>query len=189
MALSKHDCDLVDIQTINPRILVDIRYATANNFVGRPVYSSAKCFLRRKVALKVDLIQKQLEQMKLGLKLWDGYRPFSVQKIFWQHCPDPRYVSPPEKGSHHNRGAAVDMTLVDNQGKELNMPTDFDEFSHKAHLDYQLLPKEVLHNRTLLQNAMRAQGFIPIPTEWWHFEDEEGEHYPLEDCPFEDLKI
>jgi zinc D-Ala-D-Ala dipeptidase len=143
------DSDLVDVQSINPHILVDIRYATSNNFVGRPVYSCAKCFLRRKVALKLDTIQKQLEKINLGLKLWDGYRPLSVQKIFWDLMPDPRYVAPPEEGSRHNRGAAIDLTLV--------------------------------------ENIMRAQGFVPIPTEWWHFDDEEGEKYPIEDRALEDL--
>jgi zinc D-Ala-D-Ala dipeptidase len=183
------DFDLVDIKSINPRILVDIRYATSNNFVGRPVYSRAKCFLRRKVALKLDAIQQKLEKIGLGLKIWDGYRPHSVQKIFWEIVPDPRYVAPPEIGSRHNRGAAVDLTLVDDQGKELKMPTDFDDFSDKAHLNYDRLPKEVIYNRTLLENIMRAHDFIPCQTEWWHFDDEEGEKYPIEDKPLEELEI
>lgn len=182
------DSDLVNIQSINSRILIDIRYATPNNFVGRPVYSCAKCFLRRKVALKLDLIQKQLEKIGLGLKLWDGYRPFSVQKIFWKVFPDERYVASPYKGSRHNRGAAVDLTLVDKEGKELRMPTDFDDFTLKAHRDYQRLPKDVIYNRLLLENVMSEQGFIPLPTEWWHFDDPDGEKYPIEDRPLEELE-
>ncbi|MBI2812356.1 MAG: D-alanyl-D-alanine dipeptidase [Candidatus Melainabacteria bacterium] len=184
----ENDTDFVDIQTVNPRILIDIRYATANNFVGRAVYSSAKCFLRRKVAKKLDLIQKKLEKIGLGLKVWDGYRPFSVQKIFWEILPDPRYVAPPNEGSRHNRGAAVDLTLVDKEGKELKMPTEFDDFSEKAHSHYDRLPKEVIHNRTLLHNIMREHGLIPFVTEWWHFDDEEGEKFPIEDKTFEELK-
>jgi D-alanyl-D-alanine dipeptidase len=181
------DFDLVDIHSINPRILVDLRYASANNFVGRPVYSCGKCFLRRKVALKLDAIQRQLEKIGLGLKLWDGYRPLSVQKIFWDLCPDPRYVASPAIGSRHNRGAAVDVTLVDKTGKELKMPTDFDDFSAKAHRHYERLPKEVIYNRTLLQSVMQEHGFIPLNTEWWHFDDVEGEKYPIEDRSLEDL--
>jgi D-alanyl-D-alanine dipeptidase len=182
------DSDLVDIHSINPRILVDIRYATTNNFVGKAVYTCAKCFLRRKVALKLDKVQQQLEKIDLGLKLWDGYRPLSVQKIFWEILPDPRYVAPPEEGSRHNRGAAVDLTLVDKNGTELKMPTDFDDFSDKAHLSYDRLPKEVIYNRTLVGNIMRAHGFIQLPSEWWHFDDEEGEKYPIEDRSLEELQ-
>ncbi len=182
------DSDLVDIQSINPRIRVDIRYATANNFVGRPVYSRAKCFLRRKVAMKLDAIQQQLEKMGLGLKLWDGYRPLSVQKVFWETMPDERYVAPPQIGSHHNRGAAVDLTLVDEEGKELKMPTDFDDFSINAHRNYERLPKNVIYNRMLLENVMSEHGFIPVPSEWWHFDDVEGESYPIEDRSLEELE-
>ncbi len=185
--IQSEDAELVDIQSINPRILVDIRYATAHNFVGKPVYSRAKCFLRRKVALKIDTVQKKLEKINLGLKIWDGYRPLSVQKIFWQCVPDPRYVAPPEKGSRHNRGAAVDLTLVDHKGEELRMPTDFDDFSEKAASHYDRLPKDVLYNRLLLHNIMRENGFVPLATEWWHFDDEEGENYPIEDRLLEDL--
>lgn len=182
------DDDLVDIQSINPKILVDIRYATKNNFTGRPVYPRAKCYLRRKVALKLDLIQKRLEKIGLGLKIFDGYRPISVQKIFWDYCPDSRFVAPPEVGSRHNRGSAVDLTLVDTQGNELKMPTEFDEFTSRAHRDYNRLPKEVICNRALLENAMVEQGFIPQPTEWWHFDDAEGETYPIEDIPLDELE-
>lgn len=182
------DADLVDIQSINSHILVDIRYATANNFIGKPLYNRSKCYLRQKVALKLDTVQKQLEKMGLGLKVWDGYRPLSMQKIFWEALPDPRFVAPPDVGSRHNRGAAVDVTLVDRVGKELKMPTDFDDFSSKAHRNYQRLPKEVLHNRMLLENVMCAQGFIPLPSEWWHFDDAEGANYPLEDLSLEELE-
>jgi D-alanyl-D-alanine dipeptidase len=181
------DFDLVDIQSINPRILVDVRYATAHNFVGRPVYNSGKCFLRRKVAMKLDLIQKQLEKIGLGLKLWDGYRPLSVQKIFWEVPPEEKYVAPPSRGSCHNRGAAVDLTLVDKEGKELRMPTDFDDFCIKAHRNFERLPKEVICNRQLLENMMCQHGFIPLATEWWHFDDSESEKYPIEDRPSEEL--
>ena len=181
------DSDLVDIQSINPRIRVDIRYATSNNFIGKPVYPCAKCYLRRKVAMKLDQIQKRLEKIGLGLKIFDGYRPLSAQKVFWDYCPDPRFVAPPDKGSEHNRGAAVDLTLVDQEGKELKMPTGFDDFTDKAHRSYERLPKEVLHNRMLLESVMSEQGFIPLASEWWHFDDEEVEKYPIEDIALDQL--
>ncbi|MBS0650867.1 MAG: D-alanyl-D-alanine dipeptidase [Verrucomicrobia bacterium] len=181
------DSDLVDIQSINPRIRVDIRYATSNNFIGKPVYPCAKCYLRRKVAMKLDQIQRRLEKIGLGLKIFDGYRPLSAQKVFWDYCPDPRFVAPPDKGSKHNRGAAVDLTLVDQEGKELKMPTGFDDFTDKAHRSYERLPKEVLHNRMLLESVMSEQGFIPLASEWWHFDDEEVEKYPIEDIALDQL--
>lgn len=181
------DLTFVDIAKVNPNIITDIRYATTNNFTGRVLYSSAVCLLRRPVAKKLDLIQKNLEKKKLGLKIYDGYRPRYVQRIFWEIIPDTRYVADPNIGSKHNRGAAVDVTLVDENGNELEMPTPFDDFTEIAHTTYTHLPKHILANRTLLHDAMKEQGFIPLPTEWWHFDDAEWEKYPLEDIPIEEM--
>src|SRR5262245_38439969 len=111
--VNKHD--LVNIQTINRRIILDIRYATTNNFTHTKVYPSAQCYLQREVAVALDAVQKELESKGFGLKIFDGYRPLSVQKIFWQLVPDERYVGNPAKGSKHNRGCAVDLTLVDSK--------------------------------------------------------------------------
>ncbi|MBS0619872.1 MAG: D-alanyl-D-alanine dipeptidase [Verrucomicrobia bacterium] len=179
--------DLVDVQAVCPGVQLDVRYATSRNFLGKAVYDRPKCFLRRKVALKLDAVQKRLQKIGLGLKVFDGYRPLSIQKQFWEAMPDPRYIASPDRGSKHNRGAAVDVSLVDQEGIELKMPTDFDDFSLKAHRDYERLPKEVIFNRMLLENVMVESGFIPVESEWWHFDDEEGETYPLEDISFADL--
>jgi D-alanyl-D-alanine dipeptidase len=182
------DIDLVDLRSICPRIVLDIRYATADNFLGRPVYPAPKCFLREKVAKKLVRIQERLEKRGLGLKVFDGYRPLSVQKIFWEQLPDDRYVAHPAVGSKHNRAAAVDVTLLDASGSELPMPTPFDSFSERAHRTYCDLPQDVLHNRTLLERAMGEEGFIPLPTEWWHFDDAEWSSYPIEDISLDLLR-
>lgn len=184
------DDDFVDIEKICPSIRVDVLYATANNFVKKQLYPCARCFLRRKVALRLMKVQKELERLNLGLKIIDGYRPFSVQKIMWDFLPDPRYVAPPHLGSKHNRGAAVDVTLVDFEGNELDMGSSIDVFGEIAHRDYDKLPAKNLANRTLLEDVMVSAGFVPLPTEWWHFDDGDWEKYPIEDvCLLELEKV
>ena len=121
--------DMVDIKEVNPRIMVDMKYATEENFTKKRLYDSNTCFLRKSTAIKLDAVQKELEGMNLGLKVWDCYRPLAVQRILWAILPDERYVANPQKGSRHNRASAVDVTLVDSQGNELQMPTGFDDFS------------------------------------------------------------
>ena len=179
--------DLVDIKEINPRIIVDMKYATEDNFMKKKLYDSNKCFLRRSTAFKLDTVQRKLEGMNLGLKVWDCYRPFAVQQILWAILPNERYVANPEKGSRHNRASAVDVTLVDLQGNELQMPTGFDDFSSRAHRQYQDIPEGVIRNRTLLEGLMKKAGFIPLPEEWWHYDDEKWMEFDLIDVPFEKL--
>ncbi len=172
--------DLVDIHTVNSHIRLDIRYATENNFTHRKVYSEAVCRLRTGTAAKLSAVQKELEGMGLGLKVFDCYRPLDVQRKFWALMPDERYVANPAKGSRHNRGAAVDLTLVNAAGAELEMPTAFDDFTEKAHRDYRALPASAIKNRDLLERVMKKHGFVPLPTEWWHFDDADWERYPLQ---------
>ncbi|MCJ7783893.1 MAG: M15 family metallopeptidase, partial [Desulfobacterales bacterium] len=136
--------DLVDIKEVNPRIIVDIKYATEDNFTKKRLYDSNTCFLKKSTAVKLDAVQKELEGMNLGLKVWDCYRPLAVQRILWAILPDKRYVANPEKGSRHNRASAVDATLVDSQGKELEMPTGFDDFSPRADHRYRDLPDRAI---------------------------------------------
>ncbi len=171
---------LVDITTVNARIRLDIRYATANNFTHQKVYDEARCLLREGTARKLSAIQRELERTGLGLKVFDCYRPLAVQRKFWAILPDERYVADPAKGSRHNRGAAVDLTLVTAAGDELAMPTGYDDFSEKAHRDYQALPPAAIRNRALLERVMKKHGFIPMPTEWWHFDDADWRKYPIE---------
>lgn len=185
--LSEKVDDIVDIKEINPRIIVDMKYAAEDNFVKTKLYDSNTCFLRRPTAFKLDTVQRKLEGMNLGLKVWDCYRPLAVQKILWAILPDERYVANPEKGSRHNRASAVDVTLVDLQGYELQMPTGFDDFSPRAHRQYKDIPERVLRNRTLLEGMMKKAGFIPLPEEWWHYDDEKWMEFDLINVPFEKL--
>ncbi len=128
---------LVDIKSVNLNIRHDIRYATNNNFLKKKIYSVPRCLLRSDVAQRLSRVQQDLEQMGLGLKVYDCYRPLSVTRQMWEILPDTRYVANPAKGSRHNRGAAVDLTLVDlHTGAELEMPTAFDDFTDKAARDY-----------------------------------------------------
>lgn len=179
---------LVEIQQVSPGIRLDIRYATPNNFTGRAVYQEARCFLRPETARKLADVQKDLERSGLGLKVYDCYRPLSIQRRFWELVPDERYVANPAKGSRHNRGAAVDLTLVDARGKELPMPTPYDDFTKRAHRDFCDLPPEALRNRETLERVMVKHGFIPLPTEWWHFDDTAWEKYGILDLDFTSLR-
>lgn len=181
------DFDFVDIEKICPSIQLNLIYATKNNFTKEIQYPIAKCYLRRKVALKLAKVQVELEKLRLGLKIFDGYRPHSVTKKFWELLPDPRYIADPKEGSKHNRGAAVDVTLIDFDGHELEMPTAIDELSKKAHRDYDKLPQHVIANRQLLEDVMMNGGFSPIDTEWWHFDDHEWKKYPIEDICITEL--
>jgi D-alanyl-D-alanine dipeptidase len=179
--------DLVDIKEVNSRIIVDIKYATEDNFTKKKLYNSNTCFLKKSTAVKLDTVQKELERMNLGLKVWDCYRPLAVQRILWGILPDERYVANPEKGSRHNRASAVDVTLVDSQGKELQMPTGFDDFSPRADHHYQDLPDQMIRNRELLKGLMEKAGFIPLSEEWWHYDDEKWMQFDMMDVPFRDL--
>lgn len=150
-------------------IRVDMKYATEDNFVKEKMYNCGRCFLRPEVAEALVEAQEILKEQKLGLKVYDCYRPRPVQKLLWKKVPNASYVTPPSKGSMHNRGTAVDLTLVDAEGKTLDMGTIFDFFGKRAHHDYTDLPKEVLNNRKLLKKTMKKVGFLPIRTEWWHY--------------------
>ena len=178
--------ELVEVITLHPRIHIDLRYATADNFTKHVVYPTNRCYLRRFAAERLAAVQNELETMGLGLKIWDAYRPLSVQKKFWELVPDPRYVASPVQGSRHNRGAAVDLTLVDRQGMELEMPTGFDDFTAAASIDAPCSPRAA-ENRGLLARIMKKHGFQPLPTEWWHFDAVGWEGYEVLDSTFEEL--
>ena len=179
--------DVVDIKKVNPRIIVDMKYATEDNFTKKKLYDSNTCFLRKSTAVKLDAVQKELERMDLGLKVWDCYRPLGVQRILWAILPDERYVADPKTGSRHNRASAVDVTLVDSQGKELQMPTGFDDFSPRADHQFQDVPDQAIRNRGLLKSLMEKAGFIALPEEWWHYDDDKWMKFDLMDIPFQDL--
>ena len=185
--ISNETGDLVEVTAVCPSIIKDIRYATANNFVGKQLYETDRCFLRAKAAEKLINAQEEFRKQGLSLKVFDCYRPLSVQKKMWQIMPDPNFVADPKKGSKHNRGAAVDITLVDKNGKELDMGTGYDDFTEKAAPDYKDLPEEVLKNRALLREVMERNGFKGITSEWWHFDDTQWQDYPILDVGFCEL--
>lgn len=182
---SQNSYELVDITTLDSTILVDIKYATSDNFMGEVLYTANICLLRRPVAERLVLVQKHLRNQGYGLKIWDGYRPLSVQKKMWEKVPDPGFVADPRYGSNHNRGAAVDVTLVDINGRDLEMPTGFDDFSEKARSDYPDVSVTAQQHRFILQQAMTAYGFQTINSEWWHFNDKDMKAYPVLDVPLE----
>lgn len=176
-----------EVTSVDSTIVIDLRYATPNNFTGQVLYKIPRCFLRKSVAERLARVQRKLRKKGLGLKIWDGYRPLSVQKKMWAIVPDSRYVANPKHGSRHNRGAAVDVTLVDSTGMELHMPTGFDDFSPKAHRDWMGDDSLAIHNRRILNDAMTSEGFIPLSTEWWHFDAPNWKNYPVENSSIREL--
>ena len=176
-------CTLVDATTIVPRLQLDVRYATSANFTHRRLYAHARCLLHDAVARRLAEVQRELAARGLGLVAYDCYRPLSVQKRMWALVPDERYVSDPAKGSRHNRGAAVDVGLVDARGRALPMPSAYDEFSARAHRDFSGGSDEARANRALLEAAMQRHGFSGLPTEWWHFDAVDWQAYPISDEP------
>lgn len=178
---------LVDIRSVNANIRLDIRYATANNFVKKKLYPEARCALRASVAQKLSRVQDDLQKRGLGLKIFDCYRPLSVTKQMWAAVPDERYVANPAKGSRHNRGAAVDLTLVNRNGSELEMPTGFDDFTERAGRNYQGagVSARSRKNSQLLEEVMRKYGFLPISSEWWHFDSTDWQKFTILDVPLD----
>ncbi len=151
-------------------IRLDIRYATTDNFTKAKIYDCPECLLRPAAAKALVKVHRSLQEQGYGgLKMFDCYRPRPYQQRLWDKVPNPDYVTPPAKGSMHSRGAAVDLTIVDKNGKELDMGTAYDFFGKEAHYDYTKLPQKVLDNRKLLRTVMETAGFEGIRTEWWHF--------------------
>jgi len=178
------DTSLVWINSLDSTIVTDVRYATADNFTGQVLYSSSKVLLRAEAAKKiVEANARLLKEKGLRLKIYDGYRPLSVQKKMWVIMPDDRYVANPAKGSRHNRGCAVDLTIIDKDGNELPMGTAYDDFTEKAHFNYKGLSSEERANRDLLRSLMIESGFEPITSEWWHFDFKGWQGYSILDIP------
>ena len=176
----------VNIKSLSNDFILDIKYATADNFLKQAVYDCGECYLREATAKALLAAQKEFVKRGYSLKLFDCYRPLSVQKKMWKILPGTHYVANPAKGSKHNRGAAVDLTLVDiATGKELDMGTPFDTFSPRAHHTYTQLPKEVLDNRKLLKEVMDKYNFKSIYSEWWHYEYRPEMASAVEDLPWE----
>jgi zinc D-Ala-D-Ala dipeptidase len=184
------ETDLVELVKLDPTIRLDVRYATTNNFLHRPVYNQAKAFLQRPAAEALVRAQRMLKAKGYGLVLFDGYRPWSVTKIFWDSASTEErrieFVANPRKGSRHNRGCAVDLSLVDlGTGSEVKMPSGYDEFSERAFPTYQGGTPESRALRDLLREVMEAEGFTVYPAEWWHFDYKDWKQYRILNVPFE----
>ncbi len=182
------DNKLLELKKYVPGLVLDIKYATTDNFMKRVMYKQARAFARRPVVMQLRKIQTELKKKGYGLKIFDAYRPYQVTLAFYAEASDKNFVANPKKGSKHNRGCAVDLTLIDlKTRKELVMPTPYDSFAPEASSTYAELPDEVLKNREELISMMRRHGFRVIPNEWWHFDFMGWQNYDLMDIPFEQL--
>jgi D-alanyl-D-alanine dipeptidase len=184
--------DLVEIIALDSTIRLDIRYATSNNFMGRPMYSQARAFLQRPAAEALVRVHRGLVGVGFGLLVLDGYRPWSVTRKFWDEIPPEKrkFVANPEKGSRHNRGCAVDVTLFDLEtGKEISMPSAYDDFSHRAHVSYRGGTAEQRRMRNLLIQSMESEGYRVLSGEWWHFDFRDWRQYRILNIPFEELSV
>ncbi len=181
---------LVELIKLDPNLQLDLRYATSNNFTGRVLYNQARAFMVEDAAQAVLRAHRKAAVGGRGLAIFDAYRPWAVTKQLWDATvPAKRdYVANPKRGSRHNRGCAVDLTLYNLvSGKQLDMPTEFDDFSTRAHRDYAGGTAEQTANRAILEGLMVAEGFLPMTNEWWHFDYQDWEKYPVLDIAFEDL--
>lgn len=177
--------DFVNIKSLSNDFILDIKYATEDNFLKQAVYDCPECYLRKATAKALVAASEEFKALGFRLKLFDCYRPLSVQKKMWAILPGTHYVANPAKGSKHNRGAAVDLTLVDVAGNELDMGTPFDFFGKEAHHTYTNLPEEVLKNRKLLKDILNKHNFKSIYSEWWHYEFRPEMNSKVEDFVWE----
>lgn len=182
------DKQLVEIKKYIPEIILDLRYATRDNFMHRRMYATGKAFARLPVVKALQQVEAELKGQGLGLKIYDAYRPYSVTVNFYEMAPDTNFVADPRKGSKHNRGCAIDLSLINlKTGKELDMPTGFDSFSRKAGANYMNLPPQQIANRELLKTVMAKYGFKVLSTEWWHYDFMGWAGYELLDIPVQSL--
>ena len=166
------DTDFVPVRDYLPDVITELKYATADNFTGEVIYSFSDCYLRYGTVVKLSAVAEELKTHGLYLKIWDGFRPVSAQFALWEAYPDPVYVADPNKGfGAHTRGNTVDVTLTDETGREVEMPTGFDSFSALADRNYADCTPEARENALLLQNVMESNGFKGYFGEWWHFSD------------------
>lgn len=187
---NKREAHLVELVKLSKSIKLDIRYATEDNFVGKKVYPEARAFLQRPAAEAVVRVHKKLKKQGLGLVIFDGYRPWAITKLFWEVTPDDKrkFVADPAKGSKHNRGCAVDLSIYNRKtGELIAMPSDFDEFTERASPNYTGGTDEERANRDLLRKLMEEEGFTVNANEWWHFDYKTWQDYAIYDIAFSDI--
>ncbi len=181
---------MIGLKETIPSIVYDLKYATKENFTHQRLYKKGnKTFVRLAVANALKNVQYELNKKGYGLKIWDAYRPYAVTKKMWELIHDDRYVADPSKGSGHNRGLAVDLTIIElSTGKELNMGTGFDNFTDTAHQTFKDLPAAIMKSRQLLRSTMEKNGFKALETEWWHFSWPNDRNYEVLDIEFKKLE-
>lgn len=182
--------DLVELVKLDRSIKLDIRYATPNNFTGRAVYTEARAFLQRPAAEALLRAVAELRKQGYGVAVFDGYRPWFVTKLFWDLTPADKkqFVADPSKGSRHNRGCAVDLTLYDlKTGREVSMPSGYDEMTERSHISYAGGTPEQRRLRDLLRAAMEAEGFAVYEPEWWHYDYKDWKQYPILNLSFSEI--
>lgn len=185
--------DLVEIAKLDPTIRLDIRYATTNNFMGRPMYAQARAFLQRPAAEALVRAHQSLKPKGYGIVVFDAYRPWAVTKMFWDAATEDQrrieFVANPRKGSRHNRACAADVSLFElSTGREVQMPSGYDEFTERAFPTYAGGTAEARARRDLLRQAMEGAGFTVLPHEWWHFDYKDWKQYRVLNLPFEDIR-
>ncbi len=193
LSAQEYPSELIRIKDIIPNINLDLKYSTSDNFTGEKLYTTNECYLLTEAVHRLKIVNDSLRNIKsyngksypagIGLKIFDGYRPRAVQYLMWEIYPDPTFVADPNNGSKHNRGGAVDLTLVDlSTDEELQMPTEFDDFSEAASHNFDRLPPEIIANRKLLKDMMtKVGGFNLYVAEWWHYEIPGANNYQLLD--------
>ncbi|MEP6747087.1 MAG: M15 family metallopeptidase [Bacteroidota bacterium] len=183
---------MVEIKSVIPNIVYDLKYASDRNFMRRNMYPlrTNYTFLRLPAVKALALVQKELNEKGMGLKIYDAYRPYSVTEKFWELVLNEKYVADPKKGSGHNRGLSVDLTVIYlHTGKEIQMPTYFDNFSDTAHHSFMNLPFDALQNRKMLKDTMEKYGFKMFETEWWHYSwPDDKNYFEAMDISFSDFK-
>ena len=173
--------DFLDLSKIDSTFFYDMKYATSDNFLKKIVYDCSNCLLRYETIKQVIKANNAFKELGFKIKFYDCYRPLSVQKKMWEIYPDKRYVANPSKGSNHNRGTAIDITLVSLEGEELDMGTNFDFFGIEAHHSYKKLSNTIIENRSLLKIIMETNGFKSISSEWWHYNLLKSYRYKVSD--------
>jgi zinc D-Ala-D-Ala dipeptidase len=182
---------MIELRQLMPNLKYELLYATNKNFTKQRMYpkGTTHTFLRLPAARALSAVQRDLNARGYGIKIWDAYRPYSVTVAFWELIKDERYVADPKKGSGHNRGIAVDLTIIDlKTGKELAMGTSFDNFTDTAHHDFLHLSTTILENRALLKTTMEKYGFMSFASEWWHYSLPNPSSFAVLDIPFTHLR-
>lgn len=181
--------ELIDLEKFIPGIALDIRYATENNFTGERIYGQAKAYARKPVAEALKKVQHELKARNLGIKIYDAYRPYKATVKFYELYRDTTYVASPYRGSRHNRGCALDLTLIDlSSGEELKMPTGYDSFTKQAWPGTPVADPQVRRNRQLLIATMEKYGFRVNASEWWHFDFRGWKNFEVLDIDFPELQ-